>query len=153
MLCNYQVFENESFNNRKDLQLCLQVMISEQLLCLIDLNLIACREKQTQVRNVRKSKANFHFKGTANNKKSCGQKLSAENIMLVWAWLSELCRFEETSRQKWRLTHFLAAPSQHMVGAFFRWILNLNDIKIPSKKQCHIIFVRNPLCSLHLHNK
>jgi len=34
------------------------------------------REKQTQVRNVRKSKANFHFKGTANNKK----KLWAEVI-------------------------------------------------------------------------
>jgi len=29
------------------------------------------------VRNVRKSKVNFHNKGTANNKKNCGQKLSA----------------------------------------------------------------------------
>ena len=58
-------------------------MISEQLLCLINLNLIACREIQTQVRYVRKSKANFHNKGTANNKINCGQKLSAKNIMLV----------------------------------------------------------------------
>ena len=147
MLCNYQVFENESFNNLKDLQLCLQVMISEQLLCVINLNLIACREKQTQVRNVRKSKANFHFKGTANNKKSCGQKLSAENIMLVWARLSELCRFEETSRQKWRLTHFLAAPSQHMVGAFFRWILNLNDQNSIQKAMSHYFCQEPPLLS------